>query len=181
MQGYKIADLASLKPRTVFWLIAGALVLTVFASHPTAIKAIYSYGVPNLGWWPRWSGSWFAADVHHAVAAPRMLVANNYTQMLLGASIVLTLHVLRQRFIWWPFHPLAYATILGPAWFPDRYCFSIFVGWLAKKAVKHIGGYKAYRRMRPAAIGLIVGNAVVLLVWTIIHYFHPVGVALIIE
>ncbi|MGQ9730689.1 MAG: DUF6785 family protein [Candidatus Zipacnadales bacterium] len=180
-QGYKIADLADLRPRTVFWLMAVSLGLSLMASHPTAIYAIYSHSVPGLGWWPRSAGASLPQSISTLIVAERDLVGYHYWQMGLGAGIVLLLHLLRQRFVWWPFHPVGYAAIMGPQFMGDRYGFSIFLGWIIKKAVKHFGGHRVYEAFRPAAIGIIVGNAVVLLFWTIVHYFRPISGVLIIE
>lgn len=180
-QGYKMAELGSLKARSAFWLMAAALVVALFASHIPSIYAIYSRSVPGLGWWPKNAGASLPQAINQLIVAPREFQSWNYTQMGLGAGIVLIIHLLRQRFAWWPFHPLGYAAIMGPQFMGDRYGFSIFIGWLIKKAVKHVGGHRVYERVRPAAIGIIVGNAVVLLTWTIIHYFHPIGVSLIVE
>jgi hypothetical protein len=180
-QGYKMADLAWLKPRTVFGLMAASLVLSLLASHPSAIYAIYSHSVPGLGWWPKNAGASLPQGINQLIVAPREFDAYNYWHMGLGAGIVLIIHLLRQRFLWWPFHPLGYAAIMGPQFMGDRYGFSLFLGWVAKKAVKHWGGHKTYQALRPVAIGFIVGNAVVLLTWTIIHYFHPIPGVLIIE
>ena len=55
-QGYKISELGSLKVRKAFWLMAGAMVLALVASHIPSIYAIYSRSVPGLGWWPKNSG-----------------------------------------------------------------------------------------------------------------------------
>jgi hypothetical protein len=180
-QGYKMADLASLKPRSVFWLMAASMVLALMASHPTAIYAIYSRSVPGLGWWPRSAGASLPQSINQLIVAPRELVGYNYWHMGLGAMIVLVIHLMRQRFVWWPFHPVGYAAIMGPQFMGDRYGFSIFLGWVVKKAVKHFGGHRAYEAIRPAAIGIIAGNAVVLLFWTIVHYFRPISDVLIIE
>jgi hypothetical protein len=180
-QGYKMAELADLKPRTVFWLMAASLGVALLASHPTALYAIYSRSVPSLGWWPRAAGSSLPQMISRLIVSPRPFEGYDYWHMGLGAAVVLVIHLLRQRFVWWPFHPLAYAAIMGPQFMGDRYGFSIFIGWVVKKVVKHFGGHRAYETLRPAAIGIIVGNAVVLLVWTIIHYFHPISGVLIIE
>jgi hypothetical protein len=180
-QGYKMAELASLRPRSAFWLMAAAMGLALLASHPTAIYAIYSHSVPGLGWWPRTAGASLPQSINQLIVAPREFVGYNYWHMGLGALIVLVVHLLRQRFVWWPFHPLGYAAIMGPQFMGDRYGFSILIGWAIKKAVKHFGGHKAYEALRPAAIGIIAGYAVVLLFWTIVHYLHPISGVLVIE
>jgi hypothetical protein len=181
LQGYKMSDLAALRPRANFWLILGALAVALFASHPSAIYAIYSRTVPGLGWWPANAGNSLPWSITTLIRAPQEYTLGNAGNMALGAGIVSALYWLRQRFLWWPFHPLAYAALLGPQFMGDRYGFSILVGWTVRRLVHRFGGHQAYTLFRHAAVGIIVGNALVLLVWTIINYFYPIGQVLIIE
>lgn len=181
IQGYKMAETARLNPRSVWAVMAVALVVGLFASHPASLYAIYSHTVPGLGWWPKGSGSSLGTSLAGMILTNNPFTAGNYGNMVLGGVLVWTLNFLRQRFLWWPLHPLAYAAIMGPTWMGDRYGFSIFLGWLARRLVHRFGGYPAYRLGRSAAVGMVVGNAVVLLTWTIVHYFHPIAGVLITE
>jgi len=181
IQGYKIADLAWLSARSVGLIIGVALVVALFASHPSSLYAIYSHSIPGLGWWPKGSGSSLGAGISRLILANTPFTAGNYGNMALGAAMVVFLNFMRQRFLWWPFHPLGYTAMMGPQFMGDRYGFSILIGWLVRRLAGRFGGYTAYRTGRVAAIGMIVGNAVVLLTWTIVHYFHPISTVLIIE
>ncbi len=181
MQGYKVADLARLRVRAACGLAVAALVVALFASHPPSLYAIYSHTVPALGWWPRNAGAGLGRTIQTLIEAPKEFTLGNYGNIALGAAVVYGLHLMRGRFAWWPFHPLAYAALNGPQFMGDRYGFSILVGWVVRKLVHRFGGYKAYLLFRYAAVGIIAGNAVVLLFWTIVHYFHPIPGVLIIE
>ena len=181
MQGYKMADMASLRPQAVWAVTAVALLVALFASHAPSLYAIYSHSVPGLGWWPRGSGNALGRGIAGLILANKEFTPGNYLNMASGAATVLFLNFMRQRFLWWPFHPLGYTALMGPQFMGNRYGFSIFVGWLVRRLVHRFGGYKAYRAARAAAVGMIVGNAVVLLSWTIVHYFHPIAGVLIIE
>lgn len=181
IQGYKMADTAWLKPRTVWALTLASLLLALFASHPTSLYAIYSHSIPGLGWWPRGSGSALGRDISSLILANQPFTPGNYGNMALGAVTVVFLNFMRQRFLWWPFHPLGFTALMGPQFMGDRYGFSIFLGWVVRRITQRFGGYKAYRAGRAAAVGMIVGNAVVLLSWSIVHYFRPIAGVLIIE
>lgn len=182
MQGYQVADLAALHPRWTAALIFASLLVGLFASHPGALYAIYSRSVPGLGWWPKAAFAGFGTSLNQLLQAPRMFTAGNYGNMALGAAVTAALQALRQRYVWWPLHPLGYVAIIGgPSWMGERYGFSILVGWVIRRIVQRFGGYRAYNAFRPAAIGIVAGNAVVLLTWTIVHYFHPISGVLIIE
>jgi len=181
LQGYHIADLARLRTRANFGLIVAALLVGLFASHWPSLYAIYSRSVPGLGWWPKSAGASLPQGIAALIQAPRPYTLGNYGNMAVGAAVTLALHMLRQRFLWWPFHPMGYAANLGPQWMGDRYGFSIFIGWLVRKLVHRFGGYRAYNQWRCAAIGITMGNGVILLIWTIVHYFRPIAGVLIIE
>jgi len=181
IQGFKMADTARLKPGSV-WAITGvSLLLAVFASHAPSIYAIYSHSVPGLGWWPKGSGNLLGSGISQLILANKPFSLGNYGNMALGAVTVVALNFLRQRFVWWPFHPLGFTALMGPQFMGDRYGYSIFLGWVGRRLVQRFGSYKAYHLARAVAVGLIVGNAVVLLSWTIVHYFHPIAGVLIIE
>ncbi len=181
IQGYKMADSASLKPRAVCAMIFAALVLALFASHWPSLYAIYSHSIPGLGWWPRGSGNALGQGISQLILANKEFTLGNYGNMVLGGATMLFLNFMRQRFLWWPFHPLGYTALMGPSFMGDRYGFSIFLGWVVRRVTQRFGGYQAYRMGRAAAVGIIVGNAVVLLCWSIAHYIRPITGVLIIE
>ncbi len=83
-----------------------------------------------------------------------------------GAVVVLLLSFAHTRLIWWPFHPVGYALsctfTLEWLWCP------LFVVWLAKLLILRYGGIRLYRRGIPLAIGLILGDYAVALVWAAI-------------
>jgi hypothetical protein len=181
IQGYKMAETGNLNPRSVWAITAVSLVVALFASHWPSLYAIYSHSIPSLGWWPKYSGSALGSGLYGMLVGNVRFTAGEYGNMALGAGTVLLLNFMRQRFLWWPFHPLGFTALMGPQFMGDRYGFSIFLGWVARRLVQRFGGYRAYRIGRNAAVGMVVGNAVVLLGWTIVHYFHPISDVLIIE
>ena len=77
-----------------------------------------------------------------------------------GAAVMGLLTLARQRFFWWPIHPIGYAvgTIL-PSWW-----INVFVAWLIKRNVLKYGGPSLYGRSRAFFLGLILGQAVTTMV-----------------
>ena len=86
---------------------------------------------------------------------------------------------LRRRFVWWPLHPLGFVTWLS--WPIDRYWSSIFIGWVLKTVVVRVAGYRGFRRLRPVAVGLILGMNVIFTVWLIVHLIWPGPPAIMID
>ena len=85
--------------------------------------------------------------------------AATWTGYGVGAGMVGLLGFARMLWSWWPLHPIGLITIAS---YPlQRVWFSIFLGWLAKFLVMRYGGTGTYARLKPVAIGLIAGEAVI--------------------
>jgi hypothetical protein len=181
LQGYRIGDLVKARPRSVFWIAAAALMVALFASHPASLETIYRLSVPKLGWWPRGSAGGLAGTVNGLITSARPYRLGDYGNMISGAAVVSVLYAARLRFPLFPLSPLAYTWTMGPGWASDRYGFSILLGWALKSAVLRGGGWRAFETLRFAALGIIVGDAVGLSLWTAVRYIYPLGQALIIE
>lgn len=94
---------------------------------------------PNLNYWRE--------------AAPTHSSAQHISA---GFGIAALLSYLRLQFAWWPLHPVGYL-MLGT--FPSStFWFSIFLGWLLKVLVLHVGSAGFYRACRPMCIGLFMGE-----------------------
>jgi hypothetical protein len=181
MQGYRLGDFVRARPRALFWLATASLIVALFASHPAAIKVIYAFGVPKLGWWPSGAAWGVPGTADSLLRLTRTYRLGEYGNMLSGGAVVLFLQAMRMRFTSFPFHPLAYAFAAGPSWASNRYGFSIFLGWLMKWVAIRWAGRRGFDRLRVIAMGIIVGDAAVLSLWTALRYFFPHGEALIIE
>ncbi len=73
-----------------------------------------------------------------------------------GALAMGLLMLARQRFYWWPIHPIGYPISAIPwGWS------SVFVAWLIKRNVLKYGGPSLYGQTRPFFLGLILGQAVI--------------------
>jgi len=182
LQALKVGDLGKLRAPSALWLMVGAMVVAYFASHPPSLYAIYSHGIYDLGWWCKGAPLGLPNNVHSLTTGlTRYDWRDGFSPMVWGALCAGALHA--GRILWhrWPLQALAYAATLGPNWMMDRYGFSIFLGWAVKALLLRFGSVSLYNRMRPFPMGLIVGNACVLLFWTIYHYFRPIDGVLVTE
>ncbi|MCC7409858.1 MAG: hypothetical protein IT442_17460 [Phycisphaeraceae bacterium] len=95
---------------------------------------------------------------------------NTLGWVLLGAGLVVACAVARLRLSWWPIHPVIFM-VFGtmPAM---RFSTSFFLGWLIKSAVVKLGGTKSYHQVRPLMIGMIAGEILAVLVWTVIGVIY---------
>ncbi len=177
-QGFKLGKLGELDRRLVFWGMYAGVVVAIIASHFASVYTIYHWSVPKLGWWPSGSSLGTTNTLARRIQSPQEMTIGDWSAMALGAGTTLVLVAMRQRFLWWPWHPLGFVAWLG--WPIDRYWLSILIGWLAKVSVVRFAGYKAFSGYRPAAFGLILGICFILTVWLVVHMIVP-GPPLLIE
>ena len=87
-------------------------------------------------------------------------------QQAIGFSIAAALLWACSRFPAWPIHPVGILfcqnSIGNLIWF------SVFLGWLIKVCITGLFGGGAYRKARPLFLGLIVGELLAIIVWTIV-------------
>jgi hypothetical protein len=88
-----------------------------------------------------------------------------------GTVVTAWLSFMRRQFVWWPLHPLAYA--LNCSWTVIVFWFPALVAWICKTSLGRYGGVKIYRQARPIFLGLIFGEFVMAVFWTIMSaIFH---------
>ena len=81
------------------------------------------------------------------------------------------LTALRNRFAWWPVHPLGLAVVSSFTMYAVYIPF--LLAWLVKVAMLRWGGFKIYRAATPFFLGLGVGHylarALALIGYTMLH------------
>ena len=75
----------------------------------------------------------------------------------------------RQRFWWWPVHPLSLP--ISAMWMTDRLLVSVFLSWLIKGVILRYGGLHLYQRLKPLFIGLVAGQFISMGFWVVVDYF----------
>ncbi len=155
----KLTHRTGLRSRPLFWALALALVLGGVAGAVTLLHYAYTLGTYGF------ANSYYVIKVvnYHlnyyggaikdpsAVGQPIRLLWSG-----IGAAAMGLLILARQRFFWWPIHPIGYPiAAVVPSWW-----FSAFLAWLFKRNVLKYGGPSLYGRTRPFFLGLIMGQAV---------------------
>ena len=86
----------------------------------------------------------------------------------MGGGLVFTvlLMLLRSRFLWWPLHPLGYAT--AQSWGMGNLWCCLFVAWACKAVILRYSGLNAYRRAIPFFLGLALGDYILGSLWSIL-------------
>jgi len=78
--------------------------------------------------------------------------------VILGFFIMGFLMFMRNRFGWWPLHPIGFPFAMSEPIM--RFWFSICIGWLLKLIILKYGGVKVFNRLKPVFLGLIIGSVV---------------------
>ena len=107
----------------------------------------------------------FWATLHLAYTHGFATVPGDASYLGKGAFTI-GLLLLRQRFVWWPFHPAGYAAssihFIGLLWLP------LFIAWAVKGIALRYGGHRLYSRMMPFFMGLILGEFMIGGMWGLI-------------
>jgi hypothetical protein len=106
------------------------------------------------------------------------IMAPQYSMLaygLFGLALAIGVSLLRIRFSWWPLHPVAFI-IWGTApgsWLAP----SFLLGWAIKASIVKFSGVKGFRLFKPFMVGIIAGELISLLAWTLVGiiYFSVTG------
>jgi len=153
----KMAELIQGRKRSLFWAMMVAIVVAMTSSMWLTLKWGYVEGGITMQSWffqsgPRAIYGWVAEKLMNPTG-PNL---PGWILTAVGAVVMVFLTFMRQRLVWWPFHPVGFC--IGSIWMMDRLWFTAFVGWLAKAVVLRYGGLQTYRNIRPFFLGLILGQ-----------------------
>ena len=157
--------------RLIFWGIVVAVVVAMASSIWAMLTLAYKYGGSNT------DGFFFnyACRLPFDNAAARMQELEgphlaNWGHTAIGGGVMMLLMVARQRFLWWPFHPLGFpiSAVFGTTFF------SVLLAWVIKTVVLKYGGPGLYLKTRPFFLGLILGQFVTAGFWLLMSQFTGV-------
>lgn len=165
LEGFALFSRRNISSRPLVGGILIALMVGTFASAWTYLDHAYTYGGAifgeqgqlqvNFNQMVTWSG-------HKPMNQNSSLLATG-----VGLAGVFALMGLRRISPLNPFHPTGYALSLG-TWNTNWFWFSIFVGWVLKWILMHLGGLRIYRQSIPFFMGLILGEFFMGAVWSLI-------------
>jgi len=147
-----------------------ALVVTTIVTTVTSLQVLYDKGgLAVYTWFSKDASISTFNELAGTIKTPTGINVGHWGWMALGAALVWLMVLGRSRFLWFPFHPLGY--LVASAYPIYRLWFPFFVGWLTKTLVMKYGGSDTYVSMRPFMIGLILGNAVAMIFWTLFVFW----------
>ena len=166
----KLAEEIRGSKKSLLWAIGVAVFVTLGSSIWSIMTLSYEHGGINLHTF------WFVAVPQFAFGyiaplfgTPTSVSWSGWGFTALGAGLMGLLTYARYSFVWWPVHPLGFATgtfaIMNWVWF------SVFVAWLLKTLILRYSGSSGYLKTRSFFLGLILGQVTVAGVWLVIDHF----------
>jgi hypothetical protein len=156
---------AGLKRRAMLGALVAALVLSTLCSYvfqlwlPYRRGALLFYAYLEQGN-PIWGFSYYMGQMNN----PEPFRPDGPLFFGVGVAVTLALAILRSRLPWWPLHPLGYA--LCGSWTMILLWFPALVTWAFKGLLLRYGGMRAYVRLRPLFLGMILGEFSMAILWT---------------
>ena len=132
-------------------IVAGALVCVGIILYWGYDRGAYNFGV----WTFRRGALSMFGRLSAKIRNPQPVSIARLVFFGIGVLVYATLQVLRFRFHWWPLAPVGLA--MSSSSLIDALAFSVFVAWVAKRAILRIGGERAHRSAKPLFLGLSIG------------------------
>ena len=155
--------------RYVFWGVVLALLIGAVGSCWMVFHLVHIHGGINLDGWRFKSGPLTIFDRAVRNLEPSGVYWQGLGFFAGGGVVMLLLTWVRQRVLWWPFHPVGFP--IGANMLMNHIWFSVFIAWSVKKAILRFGGASVYRASEAFFLGLIMGEALCNGLWVVIDYF----------
>ena len=155
--------------RMLLWAMLVAIIVSAVGSIWVQVGLGYQYGAINLS-------GFFRGLVHYPFNFTSRHLLNGagpvwdgWIWTAYGGALMGVLMWLKQRFLWWPIHPLSLP--ISSMWMTDAIMLSVFLSWSIKGIILKYGGSRLYHNGKPFFIGLVAGQFVCMGVWMVIDYF----------
>ncbi|UCC67635.1 MAG: hypothetical protein JSV79_11020 [Armatimonadota bacterium] len=143
---------------------AAAVITTVgalLAGGAGLLYVAYHYGAVSMECWPITAVPTCAfREFGNSLRSPER--ADNWLRfaMVVGAGVTLALFLLSSRFVWWPFTPIGF--IVASVYHTNQHVWTnALIAWLLTTLVRRYGGLRLYRGLRPAFLGLVLGQLLI--------------------
>ena len=171
--GLKLAEeLVPGRRRALFGVMGLAVLLSMVSSIWAVLHMSYAYGGINLNGWffgsqggPVYPFNYIGGELNNP-DGPDWI---GWISTFAGGGVMGGLMLARQRFLWWPLHPLGFA--VSTISMTNYISFSVFLAWAIKALILKYGGPSLFMRARPFFLGLIIGQFTCAGVWLVIDHF----------
>ena len=164
----KVAECIRGNRRPLLWAMLTAILISAVSSVWVEFSLCYRNGGINLS-------SFYTGLVHYPFNFISRHVTNDtpvnwggWLWTAYGGALMALLMAAKQRFVWWPIHPMSLP--VSSMWMTDTIVLSVFISWMIKGVILKFGGPALYRKGKPLFIGLVVGQFVAMGFWVVVDY-----------
>jgi len=156
MNSFKLLQAGRLRGRIWPWATALAISVMLVVGLAALLYVNHYHGGANRTWlydYPQWAFGELEASLRDPEMPNNMLRA----ALVVGAAFMLVLVWLNTTFVWWSLSPIGFIT--ASSWNSNWLMWgSVFIGWALSMLIRRYGGFLFYRKMRPAFLGLVLGD-----------------------
>jgi len=158
LNGFKLLHSGRLRGRWFALAASLAMVVLLAVGIPALLRVLYREGAGNLGVWPFVADSrWAFNELDHSLRSPQ--APDNWLRlaMIIGAGVMIGLTWLHTHFLWWAVSPVGF--LIGSSWGTNyKLWTNALIAWAFSSLVRRYGGRKLHLALRPAFLGLILGD-----------------------
>ena len=130
----------------------------LLAGSAGLLYTAYHYGAVAMECWPITAVPTCAfREFSASLISPEK--ANGWLRlaMVVGGGVTLLLFWLTSRFVWWPLTPIGF--IVASVYHTNQFVWTnALIGWTLTTLIRRYGGLRLYRSLRPAFLGLVLGQ-----------------------
>ena len=158
MDSFKLLTAGRLRGKAWPWAAGLAILVMLGIGIPALLKVLYQHGTSSLSRWPFYSyPQWAFGELDASLRTPEGADSWLRAALVLGGVFMLLLVWLHSSFVWWPLSPVGF--LIASSYEANRTLWaSVLIGWALTALVRRYGGLRLYRSMRPAFLGLVLGQ-----------------------
>jgi hypothetical protein len=156
MNSFKLLRSGGIEGRRWPWATALSIAVMLVVGGAALVWVLYTHGGANRTWlwdYPQWA----FGELDSTLRDPEG--QDPWLRLALGSGAAFTLLLtwLNTTFLWWQLSPIGF--VIASSWSSNFLLWwSVMIGWAISTAVRRIGGLRLYRQVRPAFLGLILGD-----------------------
>jgi len=159
MNSFKLVHAGRIRGKVFSLAAALAVMVMLGVGLPALLSAVHTRGALAVPPWNPFISypEWAFGELESSLRGPE--TANNWYRLalVLGAGLAWGLVALHARFIWWPVSPVGF--LIASSFETIRSLWAnVLIGWLIATLIRRYGGLRLYRTLRPALLGLVLGE-----------------------
>jgi len=161
MNSFKLIHAGRIRARRFSGAAIIAVTAALLAGSAGLIYTAYHYGAVSMECWPITAVPTCAfREFTTSLTSPEK--ADRWLQfaMVAGGGVTFVLFWLTSHFVWWPLTPIGF--IVASVYHTNEHVWTnALIGWGLTTLIRRYGGLRLYRALRPAFLGLVLGQFLV--------------------